>query len=196
MMDLDLLVGGFDLPFEVQYQWVLLLKWCLNLILEVFLASHSLFISFMVDISSFPCEKHFFNVAWHGEKQFFEVACGVAYSLWKAIFWLLSHVKGMSPTKFLDGNPSWSICVCVFFSWVNFPMVETNKNPLVWRLYLKRKTAKVAIFWKKEVHMLSYLDNEFPLIARTKQDLKKDLLLYGLTSSHSSCGWWLLHLLH
>ncbi len=141
----------FDLHFEAQYHWMLLLKWCLNWILEVFLANHSLFISFMDDISSFPCEKHFLNVGWHGEKQFFEVACWVAYSLLRANFLLLSHVKGMALTKFLHGSPSWSISVCVFFSWVNFPMVETNKNPLVWRLYLKRKTAKVAIFWKEKV---------------------------------------------
>ncbi len=81
VMDLDLLVVGFDLPFEAQYHWMLLLKWCLNLIVEVFLANHSLFISFMDDISSFQCEKHLLNVGWHGKKQFFEVACGVAYSL-------------------------------------------------------------------------------------------------------------------
>jgi hypothetical protein len=126
----------------------------------------------------------------HCKGQFFEVACGVAYSLSRAIFWLLSHVKGMAPTKFLHGNPSSSICVCVLFSWVNFPMVKTNKNSLVWRLYLKRKTAKVAIFWKKKGHMLPYLDNEFPLIARTKQDSKKDLLLYCLTSTQT----WLIPL--
>jgi hypothetical protein len=58
---------------------------------------------------------------------------------------------------------------------------------------LEKKNCKSRHILKKKSHMLPYLDNEFPLIARTKQDSKKDLLLYCLTSTqtwliHSSCG--------
>ncbi len=78
VMDLDLFVVGLDLLFEAQYHWMLLLKWCLNLVLEFVLANHSLFISFMDDISSFPCDFIlFFKCGLTCKKRFFEVACGV-----------------------------------------------------------------------------------------------------------------------
>jgi hypothetical protein len=74
--------------------------------------------------------------------------------------------------------------MCVFFLG-EFSHVGDKQKPTCMKALLEKKNCKSRHILKKKSHMLPYLDNGFPLIARTKKDL-----LYCLTSSQT----WLIPL--
>jgi hypothetical protein len=54
--------------------------------------------------------------------------------------------------------PTWEpilihVCVFVFFSWVNFPMVEIKEKNDLYEVFVGIFFANVVIFWKKKSHV-------------------------------------------
>jgi hypothetical protein len=79
------------------------------------------------------------------------------------------------PNSYMGTHPDPSVYVCFFLGWI-FPWWRQIKTHLYEGFTWKEKLQKSPYFEKKG-HMLPYLDNEFPLIARTK---KRSTLLSDL----------------